>query len=350
MIISNLDNWNIKKVSEIKNYLMESIDHNRYHTFSLGELLLLDFAIANYSEILLITQHWDSLSSQYYGYPPVEDNFYRILAKIIIDKKATINKNLEEIVVSYEQEQFLKLLLDALLSAIPELSITQEQLNKQGKAFLETFTVSPYRSFVEENILFELETARGGFGFFIGSGHSFLSGSTSNFIDPYTPAMLGLDVPFDRWLFTMRLIGGGGGIIDGFNWNGTDYTRDQFRLNPLLVTLGAGFAIINLERFRLYPMISIGGFSVSPVDEDEELDLSSFAYGGGILMDIVLWKWNNTSSYIYGSNMNNEVGLRLSYETISHHFSKVTPTMEGRYSAAGLSVYWIFRGLRRKTY
>lgn len=353
MILESLDRWNIKKASEIKSYLDDEINTERYAVFTLGEELLLDMAIGDYVRPLIIAQYWDSLSTQYYGYPPVQDNFFGTLAKIAVDHRSVIQKNVEDIVVSGEQEDFLKLLFTYLIGIDPTQKISQDSINIRAKEYLDHYQISPYNDFIQKNILYELEPTPLGLSFYIGSGFINLKGSTGDYLDPFVPAQLGLDVLYRRMLISLRITGGAGEFTDQVLVDGDTYNASDLRLNPLAVTVAAGFAVVDSRRIRVVPFLSLGGFSVSPVEEDSDydFDMSSFAYGPGLLADVKLWQWNNVSyAYGYPSSMANEVGLRLSGEFLKHNFDNTVPKLEGTYCAYGLSVYWIFRGLRQKQY
>ncbi|WP_258104802.1 hypothetical protein [Marinoscillum sp. MHG1-6] len=352
LILENVKKWDIKRANQVHAYVSENVDHEFYTAFNVGEELLLDLILRKYSQVLLICQYWDSLESHYYGYPQVEDNFFGNLTKLTVDNQAKIEGDIDGMVYSVEQKEFLKLLLQLLLSTDPSLKITQEDLNVLGREYLKDYPGSQWEKFIKKNIIYELAPVDKGYGMFMGSGYCEIGGSTSDFIQPKVPFYFGFDFLLNHWVAGFKIIGGKGDLVSDLNVKGQDFQSKGVDLNPLLVSFYGAYSLVSNKLIRFYPFVSIGGFSVTPVENDrsgnKKFNLSSFAYGGGAAIDFRLFKIESPSyTYYYSSPAMIEFGLKATYDIMMFDFDQSTPAIGGYYQSFGLTLYMDFLMIER---
>ncbi|MFY0601795.1 MAG: hypothetical protein JXR03_19125 [Cyclobacteriaceae bacterium] len=353
LIINSVKTWNIEKAAEVYQYLNDHVDENLPKPFYPQEDLITNIVIRKYKQALEQILEQSNSGSQYANggaYMFVNDYYYYQLVRLVESYQSKIESDIDHYMdSSIEDKDFIKLYLNVLLIRNRNFINTQEALNLIGNQYLTTHKNSVYESYIRGNVIFETVSQQSAFDFYMGSGYLNITGNTANYIKAKVPAIIGFDFIYKRWILGFKIIGGGGDIKDDLNVKGQDFQRGEVALNPLFFDFYGGFHLISNNRLRLYPTVSIGGFSVSPVENDargnKKFDLSSFVFGVGGGLDVKIFEWESSGYY---GEIENELGIKFIYQSSKFNFDKVTPDLSGRHSIYGASLYWEFRNSKRR--
>ncbi len=333
---------NVKKVKEIKDFLISLQDSN-FYAFNKGEYFLILYFTNEFNELskeILRKNFFIQNSCFNYKRVPAFDDLDFTLFESSRNQIEDIKRNIFSSNIDNETKQFLNLHLTYILLS----SANNEKINEiisMKKNFIAQFPTSKYRNFVEREIFREKELSGFYYTFSFSSGVGILSGNLKKYYS--MPILLDFEynLNYKKIETDYRL-----GL--GINKTKQDlaYSTGVFKKNKTAsvanYAFNAGYNILNLNRLKITPFAGIYGVSISPNFSKEfeknnpdisELSInSSPVFGGGFN---IYYKFKPAFSYhnSFGLQM-----LRLRLERINTNFTKNSNGMNGNINFITLGI------------
>ena len=349
LMLQALKEKEYERAFEIRKLLADEVDDEQYMTFSLGEEFLISTMIGTYEVISITAAKWDSLENvQSTSIPEMvrEDGLFDELLQLAQRDKTDI----EHMIYGpwggdRREQQLVHLVFNAILASSYYSPLTKEDVNSQADEFLSSYPESPYDYFIKRMVREKYERVDWGLVLFMGAGAGEFNGGFSEFVDMGVPVLISFEGFYRNWMAGIRIQGGGARVQQDFNYQG-DWP-EGIRVNPLYAGVDVGYAIMNRDKLRVIPYAEIGGLSISPVDNKknrpyEDLEIGSFVYGAGAIIDVMPW---SSQSWIEEYRF----GFRLQGGILVHNFENKDERFSGAYPFIGLGLIMDVFGIKLDT-
>jgi len=297
LLLDKFIEGDLKKVSEIKDYLIENEDNN-YFSFYPAEYWFILFWTKDYTELAKNIQQLDSAKVASYNtrIRPLNDMLFNKLKEKSLKNETQIKKQIQNANIKPEIKHILDINLDYLLLKDRKTIYAQDSLNKRADKFLGTYSQSKFKDFTKKYIRYKLIPKNFGMTFEFFSGYSIYTGSLSDNYTNNIPIGVAFDICYKNFELYLR-------DYIGFNKTKKDFDyslgtwKKSSRTMVFLPEASLGYVVHNNNRFKLSPFAGIGSMDISPTEQDTketpELEEVSLKF---------------TSTYILGINLDIKLG------------------------------------------
>lgn len=347
LIIKYIEEKNYVKAQRIFEYIGEEFDLNIYSVFDPEEKVLFRFLIKDFESIiadfgkthLISTEsrfpyfrnyyYHDYWLNQEYEF----DLYHSALINLITREELEISQNIAGANLSEEEIGFLGIYFQYILDD------ASDDVKLKSLLFLEKYPNSKYNDFLKIRIRRNLERGDTSGSFYVGGGFSDFSSGLDQYINIKTPTFIGFEAFVNRWLVGLRFQTGYAEVLQEFENDGKVFTAG-LGVNPTFYGINGGFSILDKDFLRLVPMVEFGGISVSPPesernDDNKGLKMGSFAYGGGLILDIFPFSWEGAFT-----EYTNRIGIRLQVGRTFHFLENVDSSFKGHQDYFGISLIY----------
>ena len=357
----------LKKVREIKNYLIEKGEDENYVAFYTAELWLILYWTNEYEDLLTrLKEYTSSEYTEYHIYSSSIRGYYSrgynwliypsqdmLCAKLLQYSKENEDDIINQIYfsnLSLEQMRFLQLNFESITRN--ENRSYQDTLNLKVESFREEFPKSEYDAFIGKYIKYKYVLGKWGAGVEVFAGMNFPTGRLRN---SYRDACFGggaIDIYFKKFEFILRFFGGSYSLKNDIEYSQGFYSKDS-TLKVFLPELSFGYSILDNYRLKLAPFVGIGGFFLNTssaqrkeIPELKELSVSAFAFNFGASFDIRFGQ----SKPRYKYYPNNDYGgfVRIRYNFCLPIFSKKHDAIGGQLHTVTVGVGLFARDSKRE--
>lgn len=352
LLLDKFVEGDLKKVKEIKDYLIKTEDTD-YFAFYPVEYWLILYWTNDYSELAESIQQSDSVKFASYNtrIRPLNDMLYYKLVEKSFSDEAQLKKQIQESDLDAETKKILNMNLDLLLIKNKQTIYAQDSLNEQADEFLETYPQSKFKNYTKTYIRYKLVPKDWGMAVEFFSGYSIFTDKLSESYTNNVPIGVAFDICYKNLELYLR---------DYIGFNKTkkdmDYSlgtwRKDSRTMVYLPEASLGYVAYNHNRFKIAPFAGIASMSICPptfeTEKTPELEEVSLAftttYVLGFNFDIKFGpnnapKYSPNSSYAF---------MRIRYGYSIPRFEKKYDGMTGnmQYITIGFGV--MSRGLKRE--
>jgi hypothetical protein len=339
---------NEQKAAGVRNYLKSRTQNTPYMAFMPMEFFLSMYWTGDYGEILESTASADSESL--FARPsdsliwPTYDELAMKLPKMSKDSLPMLERKVDEAISDLAERDYLKIVLHWL--AADDLKTLREVFD-EARTYLTQNPLSPYKSFLSNTLIYDLEESKWGWGIFFGIGPAFFDGQTKNdFNNPAFGMFGGVDLLYRNLYMGSGIFVAATGLKRDITFRGYDFTPDADHMTVLGLDLRAGYKLLDTPRFTLVPYGAAGvsGMTIKrKEDENYSREGVGFTYGGGVFLD-VKFPSRRSAEYILTGRESSYGSLRLRYHITAADYK--LPSTEKTI------MHWLtieFGGLTRKT-
>lgn len=256
---------NLQKTEKLKDYLMESVSNTEYMAFYPAEYWLISFWTADYADILAVTIDFNEIDLRNSILPPSDPLTDKLIEKSLANQSALKFKLQHTASVDPEQKEFLGLLLDYLLSK--DTNDAQELINNQADNFLQAYPTTRYESFVRKYVRFRYRPSRWAFAFDFGLGHAYFTQELHRHFRSSLPISLGIDVQYKKFITQLRILTMTSRLRTDILWNNITWPA-RSKVNTMTTEISAGYALVEQQRFRIFPLAGISWTGIYPLQEE----------------------------------------------------------------------------------
>lgn len=210
---------------------------------------------------------------------------------------------------------------DKLAKTLKEIEEETEQGSNLSALYLwDKKTNQLLKQYPNSNPLTEFRRRNFGYGFTVGLGFSFYTGSIRDYFQPRELYNFGLNLSYkDITLFTIAALGKNKVIQNYQEWEDWQYGDFAF------IDLSIGYPFINGQKNKLTPFIGVGFSEISRIDQQEEentLQMTNLNWLLGLQYDYKLKKTMD----VLGPNEYREMLLRMRFQLVKTDFA---PDLQG---------------------
>ncbi|MDD4143269.1 MAG: hypothetical protein PHN68_01405 [Prolixibacteraceae bacterium] len=337
----------LKKVREIKDYLVKTEDEN-YIALYPAEYWFILYWTNDYMELAEDIQRFDSARVDSYNtrIRPLHDLLYDKLREKSLENESQIKQQIKDSEADLETKQILILNFDWLLLENRQEIYAQDSLNKQADKFLETYTYSEFEQFTRNYIRFKQVPGAWGFAFEFFSGYGLYSGNLSENYTNNVPIGVAFDVCYNNFELYLRDYIGFNKTKKDFDYSLGTWEKGS-RTMVFLPEASIGYVTYNDNRFKISPFVGIGAMDISPSTNDTEETPE--------LKEVSL---EFTTTYIFGINLDIKFGPKnvpdyspkTSYGFMRIRYGYTLPNFEKKYVGMAGNMQYItigFGGMAR---
>lgn len=194
-----------------------------------------------------------------------------------------------------QEQTVLSLCLDYLLQRFdPEIS--QDRINAECNRFLQEWPDSGWTATIKD-FRHEWEPGNFGMGFHLAGGYTAFTGKLNDYFKNNATLGISWDFFYKRWLFSLDLAVTNTKLQQDMIYDFGTWEKGK-RAFISRFAVQTGFSVINREKHRLSPFVSIGGLVIGAHDDDikenkylEDAGVNfAFTPAGGIQYEVRLWK------------------------------------------------------------
>jgi hypothetical protein len=352
LLLDKFIEGDLKKVKEVKDYLVKNEDHD-YFAFYPAEYWLILYWTNDYSELAKDIQNYDSVREESFNtrIHPLRDMLYVKLKEKTVENQAIIKKQIQDADMDSETKQMLLLNFDYLMIENRYSNYTQDSLNNQVNKFLNTFASSKFERYAKKYIRYKLIPKDWGTTFEFFSGYGLFTGNLGKNYSNNVPIGVAFDICYKNFELYLR---------DYFGINETKrdfvYSKGTWKKGSgatvFLLEASLGYVAYNNNRFKVSPFAGIGSMNIGPSDkataetpEIEEVSLDfTTTYLVGINFDVK-----------FGPKHRPEYNPKTSYLFMRIRYGYSVPTFEKKYDGMTGNMHYVTigfgsmaRGAKRK--
>ena len=302
----------LRKVREIKNYLVYEVENEDYAVFYPAEYWLILYWTQEYNQLTHSIMNYDSLQiiSFRQKIKPQQDYLYVELVRKTRNSIPMNDFYIRLSGITAIDKDFLSLNLRFLVTGNDFPGITQDSLNTMADTFLEKYPKSAYENFIRKNIRIKYKPAKWGLGVEFFSGYGIFSNDLAKNFTNTIPIGVAFDIYYLNFVLYLR-------DFIGFSYTKKDITYDDgawekgSQVRVYLPEASLGYVVFNNRYLKIAPFAGIASTSIGSTDHDkkEEPDLKkadlefTTTYAAGLNFDIKLSGWKK-SKRTYKSEQN----------------------------------------------
>ena len=334
LLLQSVNAEDFEKTTEIYSYLNGLTEASAFKAFSFSEKLSINTLTNDWSCVLLLLQNYD-LESKLYAYPHAFP-ILMLLGESIEKKETELKQKIDETALPTQDTKLLHIFL-RIISGYR----FDAETNQMVKAFRATYKTTPYDAFFNAN--FPQNPNLGTMSFALGPMMLFSSGKIASDFKLHVGVDFSMDYNKNR-LYTSLFVSGAGArskkdFAAELN-NDSVFFDVNDKFSYLNTGIKAGYMMVNTEKFRAGPYVSIGGTVFESnlyknTNEDEYKIFDAFALGVGLHTELKLFQFEQ---YNYYGSTRSYIGLKLDggYNLITRH----QHGYKGNMPYASLSFIW----------
>lgn len=347
LLLDRFIEGDIKKVKEIKDYLVKTED-NDYFAFYPSEYWFVLYWTKDYSELVKNIQNFDSSSIASYNtrIRPLNDMLYPKLKEKSFENETQIKKQINDSELDLETKQILILNLDWLLLETRKELNAQDSINKKADNFLKTFSPSKFDKFTKKYIRYKLIPRNWGMTFEFFSGYSIYTGNLSKNYTNNIPVGVAFDICYKNFELYLRDYIGFNKTKRDFEYSLGTWAKGS-RTMVFLPEASLGYVVCSNNRLKISPFAGISSMDISPPSKETEKTPE--------LKEVSL---EFTTTYIFGINFDIKFGPKhtfgykpkTSYGFMRIRYGYSIPRFEKKYDGMTGNMHYItigFGGMSR---